>query len=213
MRKIKKLSEKQLHILEVAESLIAEKGFKGTSVREICSQANINVAMISYYFGSKDKMMFHLYQYRVQKAKENFSNFTQTISSASPAMQMKEILNFILGQILKFNYFHGFVTNECHTAEPNKEFLRDFYALCVTKFEEVVQKGIVVGEFKKAVKPENLLATILGTIIFSIRNREFYQAYLPEHNEEDYYQKLEERLKTHLYNTVFSLLGYETNDN
>lgn len=38
MKKIKKLSEKQLHILEVAESLIAEKGFKGTSVREICSR-------------------------------------------------------------------------------------------------------------------------------------------------------------------------------
>ena len=213
MKKIKKLSEKQLHILEVAEGLIAEKGYKGTSVREICSQANINVAMISYYFGSKDKMMFHLYQYRVQKAKENFSNFTQTISSASPAMQMKEILNFILGQILKFNYFHGFVTNENHMPAPNKEFLKDFYILCVAKFEEVVEKGIVVGEFKKAVKPENLLATILGTIIFSIRNKEFFQFYLPEHSEENYYQKLEERLKTHLYNTVFSLLGYEKNDN
>ncbi|NAW52191.1 TetR family transcriptional regulator [Elizabethkingia argentiflava] len=212
MREVKNLNEKQLHILEVAESLIAEKGFKGTSVREICAQANINVAMISYYFGSKDKMMFHLYQYRVQKAKENFSNFAQTIISANPAMQMKEILNFIIGQIIKFNYFHGFVTNECYTQTANKGFLHDFYAFCVNKFEEVIQKGIVVGEFRKVVEPENILSTILGTIIFSIRNREFYQFYLPEHDEETYYQKLEEKLKNHLYNTVFSLLGYDKNE-
>lgn len=212
MKKIKKLSEKQLHILEVAEELIAEKGFKGTSVREICAGANINVAMISYYFGSKDKMMFHLYQYRIQKAKENFSNFTQTIAMASPAMQMKEIINFIINQILKFNYFHGFITHEFHSADTNKGFLRDFYVICVDKFDEIIQKGIAAGEFKKAVRPENLLATLLGTIIFSIRNKEFCEHYMPEHNEDNYYQQLEVRLKSHLFNTVFSLLGYEKNE-
>ena len=43
--------------LEAAEELIAEKGFEETTVRNICQKANINVAMISYYFGSKEKMM------------------------------------------------------------------------------------------------------------------------------------------------------------
>ena len=48
----KKFTEKQIKILDVAEELIAKKGFDGTSVRDICTKANINVAMISYYFGS-----------------------------------------------------------------------------------------------------------------------------------------------------------------
>ncbi len=51
----KKFTDKQIHILDIAEELIAKKGYEGTSVRDICSKANINVAMISYYFGSKEK--------------------------------------------------------------------------------------------------------------------------------------------------------------
>ena len=66
----KKFTDKQIHILNVAEELIAQKGFEGTSVREISSKAEINVAMISYYFGSKEKMMANLYQFRVQKRRK-----------------------------------------------------------------------------------------------------------------------------------------------
>ena len=75
----KKFTEKQIHILDIAEELIAQKGFEGTSVRDISAKANINVAMISYYFGSKEKMMVNLYQYRVQKTGETFAEFNRTI--------------------------------------------------------------------------------------------------------------------------------------
>ena len=105
----KKFTEKQIHILDIAEELIAQKGFEGTSVRDISAKANINVAMISYYFGSKEKMMVNLYQYRVQKTRETFAEFTQTIKDGKPEMQLKEIINFVTKQLFKFNYFHGFV--------------------------------------------------------------------------------------------------------
>ena len=85
----KKFTEKQIHILDIAEELIAKKGYEGTSVRDICSKANINVAMISYYFGSKEKMMSYLYQYRVLKTRENFSEFADTIKDGKPEMQMR----------------------------------------------------------------------------------------------------------------------------
>lgn len=40
-------------ILEAAIGLFARKGFSATGVREIAQRAKVNVAMISYYFGSK----------------------------------------------------------------------------------------------------------------------------------------------------------------
>jgi len=43
-------SEKQLEILHVAEKLFATSGFDGTSVRDIAHEAQVNVAMINYYF-------------------------------------------------------------------------------------------------------------------------------------------------------------------
>ena len=43
-------NDKQIEIIDIAEQLFALQGYDGTSVRDIASKANINVAMISYYF-------------------------------------------------------------------------------------------------------------------------------------------------------------------
>lgn len=47
-------SEIRERILDVASRLFAEKSYDGASVREIASQAQVNIAMISYYFGGKE---------------------------------------------------------------------------------------------------------------------------------------------------------------
>lgn len=204
----KKFTEKQIHILDIAEELIAKKGFEGTSVRDISAKANINVAMISYYFGSKEKMMVNLYQYRVQKTRETFSEFTQTIKDGKPEMQLKEIINFLVKQLLKYNYFHGFVTQELRHNDKVKDTLLEFYQTCVTILDGVVQKGIVTGVFKRAAKSEDIVSTIIGTVVFTIRNKNFYEIYI-KGNEEDYLVNAEKKLKNHLNLCVFALLGYQ----
>ncbi|MBH0230165.1 forespore capture DNA-binding protein RefZ [Halobacillus yeomjeoni] len=40
-------------VLDVACRLFYSNGFKGTSVRDIAKEANVNVSLISYYFNSK----------------------------------------------------------------------------------------------------------------------------------------------------------------
>ncbi len=204
----KKFTEKQIQILDVAEELIAKKGFEGTSVRDISAKANINVAMISYYFGSKEKMMVNLYQYRVQKTRETFAEFTQTIKDGKPEMQLKEIINFLVKQLLTYNYFHGFVTQELRHDERVKNTLLEFYQTCVTVLDEVIQKGIVSGVFKRAAKSEDIVSTLIGTVVFTIRNKNFYEMYL-KGNGQDYLLNSEKKLKNHLNLCVFALLGYQ----
>src|SRR5690606_5307344 len=58
-------NDKQIDILLAAERLFATKGFDGTSVRDIAHEANVNVAMINYYFGSKDKLLDTFFEWRV----------------------------------------------------------------------------------------------------------------------------------------------------
>lgn len=204
----KKFTEKQIHILDIAEELIAKKGFEGTSVRDISAMANINVAMISYYFGSKDKMMVSLYQYRVQKTRETFAEFTQTIKDGKPEMQLKEIINFVIKQLLKYNYFHGFVTQELRHNDKVKDTLLEFYQTFVKVLEGVIQKGIVSGVFKRAAKSEDIVSTIIGTVLFTIRNRNFYEIYL-KGSDEEYLLNSEKKLKNHLNLCIFALLGYQ----
>ena len=45
----------RMRILQTAAELFAEQGYKATSVRKICEAAQVNVAMVNYYFHSKDR--------------------------------------------------------------------------------------------------------------------------------------------------------------
>ncbi|ROH96205.1 TetR/AcrR family transcriptional regulator [Chryseobacterium daecheongense] len=204
----KKFTEKQIHILDIAEELIAMKGYEGTSVRDICSKANINVAMISYYFGSKEKMMSYLYQYRVLKTRENFSEFADTIKDGKPEMQMKEIIKYIVSQLFKYNYFHGFVTQELRHTENLKDELLDFYQLFVKKLDDVIKKGVASGVFTFTPKPEDILTTIIGSTLFVIRNKNFYELYVPSKNDETYTKEAEKKVRMNLLLSVFAILGY-----
>ncbi len=44
-------------ILDSAELLFADKGFNNTSLREITSQAEVNLAAVNYHFGSKKELI------------------------------------------------------------------------------------------------------------------------------------------------------------
>lgn len=204
----KKFSDKQIHILDIAEELIAKKGYEGTSVRDICTKANINVAMISYYFGSKEKMMSYLYQYRVLKTRENFSEFADTIKEGRPEMQMKEMIKYIVSQLFRYNYFHGFVTQELRHTENLKDELLDFYQLFVKKLDEVIKKGVASGVFTFTPKPEDILTTIIGSTLFVIRNKNFYELYVPHKDDESYTKEAEKKVRMNLLMNTFAVLGY-----
>lgn len=50
--------EARAKILAAAERLFAERGYAGTAIRQIASEAGVNAAMIHYYFGNKDGLYF-----------------------------------------------------------------------------------------------------------------------------------------------------------
>jgi len=52
-------------ILEAARNLFADRGFQGTSIREIAQGADVNIAMVHYYFGSKELLYKRVFAYEI----------------------------------------------------------------------------------------------------------------------------------------------------
>ena len=50
-------------LLEVASGLFAEKGYRGTTVAEICRLAKANIAAVNYHFGGKEKLYAEAWRY------------------------------------------------------------------------------------------------------------------------------------------------------
>ena len=47
-------------IIAAAQALFAEKGFPATSMREITTRADVNLAAINYHFGSKENLLHEI---------------------------------------------------------------------------------------------------------------------------------------------------------
>jgi AcrR family transcriptional regulator len=71
-------------ILDAAEILFAEKGFAGTSSRDITSSAGCNVASINYYFSGKDNLYKQVCKRRLNALRDFRINSTNEYMAQSP---------------------------------------------------------------------------------------------------------------------------------
>jgi len=54
-------------ILDAAEMLFAQYGFGGTSLRQVTSQADVNIAAVNYHFGSKENLVNEVFRRRMDE--------------------------------------------------------------------------------------------------------------------------------------------------
>jgi AcrR family transcriptional regulator len=52
-------------ILAAAEALFAQRGFDGASLRQLTSDAGVNLAAVNYHFGSKEKLVEQVFRRRL----------------------------------------------------------------------------------------------------------------------------------------------------
>ena len=96
--KVSKSDDTRDRLLQAAAEIFAEKGFGGTTVREICLRAPANLALINYYFGDK----LELYKEVLQKAihDEDPSRSAQAIK-LKPVENPEEELRVMIGAMLE----------------------------------------------------------------------------------------------------------------
>ncbi|MEK3882365.1 TetR/AcrR family transcriptional regulator [Paenibacillus sp. PL2-23] len=52
----------KMKILLAAKKLFAVQGFDGTTIRQICEEAGVNIALVSYHFGGKENLFSALFE-------------------------------------------------------------------------------------------------------------------------------------------------------
>ncbi|MCD4656918.1 MAG: TetR/AcrR family transcriptional regulator [Planctomycetes bacterium] len=59
-------------LIESAGMLFAQKGFKATTIREICEHADANIASVNYYFRDKKKLFLEVLLFVINISQEKF---------------------------------------------------------------------------------------------------------------------------------------------
>lgn len=203
------MNEKQHEILNAAEKLFEEKGFDGTSVRDIAKAADVNVAMISYYFGSKEKLLETLFETRLANFKINEESiFDEKLSAFESLEQLISIyvktMNQNAGVYKILSVERGIKKRLINSNSFTK--IKKYNQDLVIK---VIQKGIDSNVFNVAVSPILVHATMMGTFMNFQMNRSFLQEVLEIESEEAYKQYIENQLVDHIQRTIKALLIYE----
>lgn len=203
------LNDKQIQILEVAETLFAEKGFDGTSIRDISKIAKINVAMVSYYFGSKEKLLESLVLFKTSGLKEQLINLID--ENLEPFDKINKLIELYIHRLNCnrgiYRILHFELASKKRVLElPSFSEIKKFN---LKSLETIIKEGQAKGVFRKEVIIELLTPTILGTYFHFQMNKPFYEDILDLKTEEAYNNYVKTDLTNHIQHTIKALLVYE----
>lgn len=209
-------NSKQLQIIGVAEKLFAEKGFSGTSVRDISQEADINVSMISYYFGSKEKLIEALFEVR---SKDFLARLESLLLNAdlSPIQKVNLMIDGVVERLIEKQCFHNIVVREQLAGNRTpiiSDLLRTMKMKNLRAMEGIIEEGQQLGVFQKNVDVFMLSTTLFGTINQAISTQPFYRTVysLEEATQQDLDLHLKQKLSTHLKKIFRVILNQELNE-
>jgi AcrR family transcriptional regulator len=203
------LNDKQLEILLVAEKLFSEHGFDGTSVRDIAKEANINIAMISYYFGSKEKLLEALIINRISGLQIQIENLYR--EDLSPFEKIDRLIELYITRINKncgmYQIIHFEITSK--KRDINYEAFNEVKRYNLEILKNIIEEGQEQGLFTRNVNVALIPPTIMGTYFHFHMNRPFYNDLFNLKTEEDFNNYIVNDLTKHIQQTIKALLVYE----
>jgi AcrR family transcriptional regulator len=203
------LNDKQIQILLVAERLFAEKGFDGTSIRDISKEANINIAMVSYYFGSKEKMLESMIFYRTSDMKMQLDNLLR--ENIEPLQKIDKLIALYIARVNKNKCIYQILHFELAYKKRNVD-LKSFTEVKKTNLEllgKIIAEGQDKGVFTKDINIHLIMPTILGTFFQFQTNRPLYEEILGLHTDAAFDNYVKNDLTQHIQKTIKALLTYE----
>lgn len=164
----------KMRLLKAAKKLFANQGFDGTSIRQICEEADANVALISYHFGGKDKIFQAIF--------ETFYPNTQIEDLVQQPLQPVEGIRLLIQEVTYFRLKEPdlirMLQYEILLNTPRIEIIHK-HAFPVWKvLRDVLEKGRRQGIFHFESLDHTFLST-LGAILFH-KKTEYFAPLLTE---------------------------------
>ena len=142
-------------ILGAAEELFAQFGFTGTSLRQVTSRADVNIAAVNYHFGSKENLVNEVFRRRMDEMSAQRLGALKAALAEHPGELEPILAAFVQPALAMAQDRHGggaFVRVVARAyAEKNdrlRKFLSDHYGHVLRDFAKAIA-GCVPGLTKE----------------------------------------------------------------
>ncbi len=207
-----KYNEKQLEILLAAEKLFSNKGFDGTSVRDIAEEASINIAMISYYFGSKEKLMQAIFEKRISHFAERIESLLKN-ETLTPLEKIYALIDEYIERVTANQEFYKLMI--CEQMFDKNKVVTSLLSELKQKNAALVEKLILEGQkkkvFTKKVDTVFLMNTLIGTVMQTSVNLDYHKNYHKQQDIADsvYQETMMKQLSNYIKELFKAILTHE----
>ncbi len=203
---------KNIRILEAAEKLFADRGFDGTSIRDIASEADANVSMISYYFGSKENLMKAIIRQKVSDSQKSLEE-VMADTTTTPVEKIQIFIRRFVNYKISCPQFTRIMMAE-QMLKRNEEFaplIAELRTSLATHLQTLLNAAVRKGLIRKNVDVVLLIGTLMGTVNMLMSNREFYKSYhrISGKKETSFEADYDKLILDHTQALILSLLLHE----
>ena len=98
-----RLSDTRARILDAAERLFMAHGYDGTSMRQITSEAGVNLAAVNYHFGSKEALIQEVFRRRLNWLNEERMRALDELEATADGQPLKpsQIVDAFFGTMIR----------------------------------------------------------------------------------------------------------------
>jgi len=168
----------RLRILQTAAELFADHGYKATSVRAICEGAHVNVAMVNYYFHSKEELHLAAFEH----ARLLAALVPDESAAGSPEAQLRQAISELVLTMLSSgpsSLFARLVARELVEPTAAMAQLAEQHVLPQhAQFTGLVRA--VVGPGLPAAVVQKCVLSVIGQVVFYARSRSVHELVAPE---------------------------------
>ncbi len=179
-------------ILEGAQAVFIRKGMDGARMQEIADEANINKALLHYYFRSKQKLFDAVFS----KVLSGTFNEMRAIFKGSLSVEhaVKRFADTYIDTLIKNPYIPEFVIHELNKDPEalSKHISQNLPDL--GPFLRTIEKEMEEGKIIR-MEPKQLLLNTISMCIFPFVGRPIVTQILFEGDEKEFYETMERRKK------------------
>jgi len=155
-------------IIEAARMIFTKKGFLATTVRDIATEADINVASVNYYFRSKEKLFAVIMDEIIKKL---FDKIEPVLNDEATTLyeKIETCVGYYIDQVLENPDFPFFMVKEVMAGSTTLPMIGKMRQLINSHF--ATQMRALETDGKINFHPVHILWNISGMIMFPFLSR------------------------------------------
>lgn len=164
-KKLNKDASTEEKIKQAAKRLFTQKGFAETKTREIAEESGINLALLNYYFRSKQGLYDII-------MKENMASFKQGLAELFGDTQLdvyqkiEKLAHYYIDEFITNPDLPMFIVNTIYMASNDSTILEEDETSASRKIFVNQIKELVAQRKIKPIHPAHILSNMMGLIIF-----------------------------------------------